>query len=235
MGGFTLIAIDKLKYFGVIIYDKITWIPIVKNMISNGIGIMFKTRNYLHRNSFINLYHSFIYPYLIYCREAWGNATNCHLQQLYLIQKKVIIMITFVNYKTPSINISNNLNILPLNKLVVDRIGIMMYKYANDVLHPAINYLYTSNSDVHKYTTRQKNLLHVNKSNINTYSNSVCNTSARIWNVLKTKIGVNTTLSKFQILLKLYLQEHSLQLKYTKSEILYYVTCTFYLLQRVNI
>ena len=81
-------------------------------------------------------------------------------------------MIAFANYNTPGIDIFENLNILPLVKLVVDRIGIMMYRYANDLLPPALNYLYTSNNHVHKYTTRQRHLLHVNKSNINTYSNS---------------------------------------------------------------
>ena len=100
--------------------------------------------------------------------------------------------ITFANYNTPSIDIFKNLNILPLNKRVVDRIGIMMYKYANDLLPPEINYLYTSNSDVHNYTTRQKNLIHVNKGNINIYSNSFGNTSARIRNVLQSKIDVHS-------------------------------------------
>ena len=62
----------------------------VKNKVSKGIGIMFKARHYLKRNTLVNLYHSFIYPYLIYCIETLGNATNCHLKQLYQIQKKVI-------------------------------------------------------------------------------------------------------------------------------------------------
>ena len=144
---------------------------ICQNEVSKDIDIMFKARNYFKRNALVNLYHSFIYPYLIYCIEAWGKASYFHLKQLYLIQKKVVRFIAFANYNTPSMDIFKNLNILPLNKLVVDIIGIMMYEYANDILPPALNYLYTSNSVVHNYT-RQRHLLHVNKSNINTYSNS---------------------------------------------------------------
>ena len=115
----------KLNTLGVIIDDKITWIPhitYVKNKVSNGIGILFKAKNYLNRKALINLYHSYIYPYLIYCIEAWGNATNCHLEQLYLIQKKVTRMISYSNYNTHSIDIFKQLNILPRNKLVVNRI-----------------------------------------------------------------------------------------------------------------
>ena len=26
---------------------------------------------------------------MIYCIKTWGNASNCHLDQLYIIQKKV--------------------------------------------------------------------------------------------------------------------------------------------------
>ena len=79
------------------------------------------------RNALVNLYHWFIYPYLIYCLEARGNAIHYHLKQLYLIQKKVIRMTTFANYNTPSIDIYKNLNILPLDKLVVDRIIIIIF------------------------------------------------------------------------------------------------------------
>ena len=67
------------------------------------------------------------------------------------------------------------LEILPLNKLVYNRIGIMMYKYFNNLLPPAINDLYVSNNDVHTYSTRQKHFLYINKSNIHVYANKLWN------------------------------------------------------------
>ena len=88
----------------------------------------------------------------------------------------------------------------------------MMYKYANKVLPPAINHLYTEECEVHNYPTRQKHLLHVNKSNINIHSKSLGNTSARIWKAKQSKSQVNVSISKF----KKYLLEHSFQLKYTR-------------------
>ena len=113
MGGSIITATNEIKYLGVIIDNKITWIPhitYVKNKVSQGIGIMFIARNYLERNTLINLYHSYTYPYLIYCIEAWGNATNCHLEQLYLTRKTVAIIISFSNYNAHSINIFKPLN-----------------------------------------------------------------------------------------------------------------------------
>ena len=75
---------SHLKYLGVIIDSKLNWIPhivhnYVKNKISKGIEIMFKARDYLNKNCLSNLYHTYIFPYLIYCIEVWGNASHCHL------------------------------------------------------------------------------------------------------------------------------------------------------------
>ena len=62
-----------------------------------------------------------------------------------------------------------------------------MYKHANNLLPSAINDLYIENSEVHNYPTRQKHLLHVNKSNINIYPKGFGNTSARIWNRVQNR------------------------------------------------
>ena len=116
---------------------------------------------------------------MIYCIEAWGNASNCHLDQLY-IQKNVIRLISFTNYDISSATTFKKLEILPLSKLVYNRIGIMMYKYFNHLLPPAINDLYVFINDVHKYSTRQKHLLYINKCNINVYAKSFGITSVRV-------------------------------------------------------
>ena len=102
-----------MKYLGVSIDNKITWIPHItyaRNKVSKCIGIMFKARNDLKRDTLINLYHLYIYPYLIYCIEAWGNATNCHLEQLYLTQKKVARLISFSNDNTHSIDTNSDVH-----------------------------------------------------------------------------------------------------------------------------
>ena len=59
------------------------------------------------------------------------------------------------------------------NKLVCNRIGIMMYKHSNNLLLPAINDLYVSNNDVQKYSTKTKHLLYIHKSSIHVYAKKV--------------------------------------------------------------
>ena len=76
--------------------------------------------------------------------------------------------------------------------------------------------MYTKYNDVHNYTSREKQFLHVNKNNINIYSKSFVNTSARIWNAMQSEIEVNVSISKFKISSKMYFQEHTRHFKYSK-------------------
>ena len=58
------------KYLGIIIDVKFNWIEhitYIKNKISKAIGIMYKARQYLNKSSLVNLYYSYVYPYLTYC------------------------------------------------------------------------------------------------------------------------------------------------------------------------
>ena len=97
-----------------------------------------------------------------------------------------------------------------------------MYKHANNLLPPAINNLYIENCDLHNYPTRQKYLLHVNKSNINIYSKCFGNTSARIWNDMQPKIEVNLSISKFKISSKTIYKNIHLNLNIQNNNI---ITC----------
>ena len=79
------------KFLGVIIDEKLSFtghISYIKNKISKAMGIIIKTRKYLNRKSLVNLYHSFVFPYLTYCIEIWSNASDIHLDALIKIKKK---------------------------------------------------------------------------------------------------------------------------------------------------
>ena len=66
----------KTKFLGVIIDNKLTWkdhIMYISGKISRGMGIIIKSRKLLYKQTLLNLYYSFIYPYFIYCNQVWGN------------------------------------------------------------------------------------------------------------------------------------------------------------------
>ena len=72
---------------------------IIKNKISKGFDIILRARKFFTQKTLQNLYHSFIFPYLIlYCVEIWGSAPDAHLLPLILLQKKVVRVISFSPY-----------------------------------------------------------------------------------------------------------------------------------------
>ena len=82
LNGITLERLTFTKFLGVIIDDKLSFIrhiTYIKSKISKDLGIFLKARKYLNRQYLLNLHYSFIYPYLTYCVEVWGNTPDTHL------------------------------------------------------------------------------------------------------------------------------------------------------------
>ena len=85
-----------------------------------------------------------------------------------------------------------------------------MYKLSNRLLPEALNELYIKRNKIHHYPRN------CDKYHIQTSTDSFSNVSARIWNEIKTNIDVNISFIQFKIVLKLYLHENEVILKYTK-------------------
>ena len=60
-----------------------------KKKVSKSVGILCKVQKYLDQQTLHNLYYTFVYPYLIYSVEIWGNSCNVYLDPLVKLQKSV--------------------------------------------------------------------------------------------------------------------------------------------------
>ena len=59
---------------------------------------MYKTKRYLNKVSLEILYSAYSYPYFTYCIEAWGSAAKCHVNYVFLIQKKITTIMPLSPY-----------------------------------------------------------------------------------------------------------------------------------------
>ena len=135
IGGSILTEIDHtLKWCEHISY--------VKNQVSKGLDIIFIARTVLDQKYLLTLYNSFVYPYLTYCIVIWGTASQIHIQPLFLAQKKVVRIITISHYLAHTQPLFQSLFILPVDKLILNQIGIFIYKYCNGLLPNVMNRLY---------------------------------------------------------------------------------------------
>ena len=81
----TINKTDSKKFLGVIIDNKLNWhehIIYIKNKISKSIGIIYKVRKFVEKQTIKNMYYTFVFPYLIYCNEIWGNACQAYVDPL---------------------------------------------------------------------------------------------------------------------------------------------------------
>ena len=154
----SLERVQCTKFLG-IIDDGLKWthhILYIKIKIAKGLGIIFRARKVFNKKTLLNLYHAIMFPYLIYCVEIWGNAVNIYLDPLIKLQKKIIRVITFSQHLAHTNDLFVQLQILPFMKLVIHRIGLQMLKNNLGYIPKAVESLFITNSDIHKYNTRNK-------------------------------------------------------------------------------
>ena len=132
----------------------------IKNKISKFLGILYKIRRYLDNTTLTNMYYSFVFPYLIYCVEIWGSSLKSYLDPLVKIQKKCIRTISFSEYLAPSEPLFQKLNILNIEKLVIQRICLMMFKCSIGVLPLPVSAIFQYNYVIHTLNTRRSKFIH---------------------------------------------------------------------------
>ena len=203
------------KFLGVIIDDQLKWtnhILYIQNKIAKGFGIILRGRKFFNRKTLHNLYHSFIFPYLIYCVEIWGSASDAHLLPLILLQKKIVRVINFSPYLAHTKDIYLKLNILPFKDLVVHRIGMQMFKNNLGFLPNAVGNLFTANATIHSYNTRNKHKLRA-ACGMHQYVYSTFRfVGIKVWNYITDHINTQVSLPKFKKLLKSHIQSDAFTL-----------------------
>ena len=203
--------VTSVKFLGLIIDDQLTWlehIQYIKNKVSKSIGILCKVRNCLDKTTLHNLYFTFVYPYLIYGIEIWGNVCNSYLEPLIKLQKKCIRTITFSHHLEHTDPLFKELNILKFTKLVIHRIAMLMFKYSPGLVPMPIKTLFAKNNQFHNYNTRQSGSLHSSlgrgEASYRTFSFHGIN----IWNYLLKYIPINVSYACFKKTTKCYLMEN---------------------------
>ena len=208
-----LTCVKTTKFLGVIIDHKFKWndhITYVKRKISKSIGILYKIRRFLDMNTLIQMYHSFVFPYLIYCVEIWGNASAIHLDPLKKIQKKSIRAITFSEFSAPSEPLFQRSNILNFDKLVFQRICLMMFKHHIGVVPKPISDLFQTNDNFHSYSTRNSQALRTPIGKSEAIYQTFTYIGSLAWNYISSKIPTDVSYICFKNYAKLHIQANSL-------------------------
>ena len=129
--------VESTKFLGVYLDPGLTWqhhIDYIKGKIAFIFGILCKARKCFKKNTLITLYYSFVFPYLCYCIEVWGNTYKSYIEPLLRLQKKVLRIITSPKKLSHTAPLFNELKILRFEQLCYVSLQMIMYKFYHETL-----------------------------------------------------------------------------------------------------
>ena len=116
-------------------------------------GILTKLRRFIDRKILKLIYPAIFEPHLYYSSLIWAKNQNS-IERLFVLQKKPLQIIYFLNHNAHAFDLFRDLNILKLPDKVALENCLFMNKYFNKWFK---NW-FTLSSDFHAYNTRWSNL-----------------------------------------------------------------------------
>lgn len=200
---------ESTKFLGVYIDQHFTWkthINVISKKIAKSIGLIYRASFYLHKNSLLSLYYVLIYPYLTYCNLIWASTYITNLQQVYLLQKRVVRLITKSDYRAPSRPLLMKMKILDIFSIYSLQASSFMYLYHNNKLPLSFCDVFQTGRQIHSYSTRNSESYRYHFCRTNFKKFSILYQGPRIWNSLPLHIKTASSFQSFKQLMKLFLR-----------------------------
>ena len=200
----------ETKFLGVLIDQHLSWKPhidFVSKKISKSVGIIAKARFYLSSQTLMTLYYSLVYPFLTYCNVAWSSTYCSNLNCIYLLQKRLVRLITKAHYLANTAPLFSQLKVLDIFSINSFSVATFMYSYHHNLLPNSFHDLLLSSNQVHQYETQLASQYrpHFCRTNIKQFS--ILYRGPKIWNSLPVSLISSPSISVFKKNLKNYLTD----------------------------
>ena len=142
MNDIVLEEIEKIRFLGVIINNKLQWDDHkihLKNNINKALGIIYSCRDILKQSHLTNLYKSFIQPYFNYCIVVWGSSVQSKTDMLTVLQNRIMRILFSCKRTNDAWNSVINNNILTIKQLYNIEIAKLCYKHHTKSLPVLMN------------------------------------------------------------------------------------------------
>ena len=114
-----------------LIDKNLTWRPHIDHIaskISKIVGIIARLRHHVPLNTLLQIYRSLIFPYKLYGVPVWGQASQCGLKKILILQKRALRQIFFSSKRSHAIGpLFVASNILPINMLYFETVSTIMH------------------------------------------------------------------------------------------------------------
>ena len=93
IAGHKLKKVDKVRFLGIIIDDKLTWEPHLEHLVKKlNLSIMMLKRitKFIPKSEYMKLYDALFKSHLSYCISSWGGVSEYKLQNIFSAQKRCV-------------------------------------------------------------------------------------------------------------------------------------------------
>ena len=87
---------SSIKFLGILLDENLSWkehLKLTENKIAKNIGLTYKAKPYLNKESLLALYFSYIHSYIIYANLVWGSTYRTYLRKINSQQKHALRLI----------------------------------------------------------------------------------------------------------------------------------------------
>jgi hypothetical protein len=208
INGSLLSQVNNANFLGITIDDTLTWknhLAALRSKLSKSIGILRKLARHLSRSILLQLYNSFITPYLQYGITIWGSAPKTTLNPIFVLQKKALKIALDLPMRTSTEQVLRTAKVLPLSDMYKLRVGIFMYKFNSLLLPSCFLSYFQANSQVHSINTRSSSLFRLPLFTTTKCQQSILFQGPKIWSLIPAPIRSAISLVSFKKRLKAHL------------------------------
>jgi len=150
---------SSLKYFGVILDDKLNWKPQIEKLVtqlSKSCGMLFKLKHYTNISVLKSVYFALFHSYLTCSVLNWRRANKTTLLPLIRLQNIAVRTLEYNKTKTTVLYSKNR--ILEIPDLFQLSVAKFMYSFFKGGLRNHLDNYFVEIASVHKYQTRLASL-----------------------------------------------------------------------------
>ena len=151
--------VQEFNFLGLTIDEHMTWcshIRKISNKISRVVGIMNRLKHFLPHSALKLMYNSLINRNFQFCTTAWGYQLN----RLSKLQKRAIRIMCNAKYKAHTEPLFKENKLFTIEDIFKLNCLKFYHKFINKKVPKFFKDIFTRNSDVHSYETRNRDRPH---------------------------------------------------------------------------
>ena len=124
-------------------------------------GILSKLRHYVPQKTYILVYFSLFYSFILYGSLTWQFTSKTNPNRVFILQKKCLSIIMFSFYKDPSNSLFKDLKLLKPRNVLESEIIRFFYKFSRNELPKSECSIFNLVHEVHTRNTRKNLLIYI--------------------------------------------------------------------------